>query len=376
MKILAVDHNALDPTNRSFYDELARQPDVQLRLIIPEKWFDNYKVLNWDGSNAEQRYVTISSKVFFSKWTHRLVYLVLRKEIIYFDPDILFMNSEPENYQTFQAAMLLALDHYRAKLVFTSWRNIDHSVVGFPYKLPFLHVLAEKYVLDGAAHGIVFNDDGKRIFEKIGFPKITVIPPYVDTSIFHKITPPAHIPGTEETFVLGYIGRLVTEKGIDTLLQAVKDLPFPWSVVLIGDGRAKSALQNLARQVHITDNIHWIAPRPRLEIPSYLSGMGAIVLPSRTGKYWREQFGRILIEAMACETPVIGSDSGEIPKVIGDAGLVFPEGNAQELRDRIVALHDDAGLRDSLIAKGMERISQNFTLKDIVRRHLEVFKRL
>ena len=77
---------------------------------------------------------------------------------------------------------------------------------------------------------------------------------------------------------------------------------------------------------------------------------------------------------MACETPVIGSDSGEIPNVIGDAGLVFREGNVQELRDRIVTLHDDAVLRNSLIAKGKERIAQNFMLKDIVKKHMEVFR--
>jgi L-malate glycosyltransferase len=375
MKILAVDHNALDPTNRSFYDELARQPDVQLRLIIPEQWFDNYKVLKWDNDSRDKQYVTVPSKVFFSTWTHRLIYLVLRKEILYFDPDILFMNSEPENFQTFQAAMLLALDHYKARLVFTSWRNIDHSVVGFPYKLPFLHVLAEKYVLDGAAHGIVFNNDGKQIFEKIGFPNITVIPPYVDTSIFHK-TGPATIPGTENTFTIGYIGRLVAEKGIDALLQAVKELPFPYSVVVIGEGRAKSDLQRLAQQLHVSENIRWLPPQPRMDIPSYLSAMDVVVLPSRTGKYWREQFGRILIEAMACEIPAIGSDSGEIPNVIDDAGLVFPEGNAQELRDRIAALHDDAVLRNSLIAKGKERVSQHFTLKEIVEKHMEVFRRI
>jgi glycosyltransferase involved in cell wall biosynthesis len=373
LKILAVDHNALDPTNRSFYDELARQPDVQLRLIIPEKWFDNYKVLNWDG-NAENHYVTIPSKVFFSRWTHRLIYLLLRREIVYFDPDILFMNSEPENFQTFQAAVLLALDHYRAKLVFTSWRNIDHSVVGFPYKLPFLHVLAEKYVLDGAAHGIVFNNDGKKIFEKIGFLNVTVIPPYVDTAIFHKTSPALRVPGTEETFAIGYIGRVIAEKGIDTLLQAVPELPFAWSVVIIGDGRAKSDLQDLAKQLHIANNVHWISPRPRLEIPACLSGMDAVVLPSKTGTYWREQFGRILIEAMSCETPVIGSDSGEIPNVIDDAGLVFREGNVQELRDRIVTLHDDAVLRNTLIAKGKERVAQNFMLEDIVKKHMEVFR--
>ena len=59
--------------------------------------------------------------------------------------------------------------------------------------------------------------------------------------------------------------------------------------------------------------------------------MDVSVLPSLTRPNWKEQFGRTLAEAMSCETPVIGSDSGEIPHVIGDAGLIFKEGDAQAL---------------------------------------------
>ena len=377
MKILAVDHNALDPTNRIFYDELSRQPGIELRLIVPSNWYDNYNDLAWDVSGKEIPYDIVPSKTFFSRWTHRLLYTSLRSELRYFDPDILFMNAEPENYQTFHAAFLLSADHYRAKLVFTSWRNIDHSVVGFPYKLSYIHKLAEQFVLDGATHGIVFNNDAKKIFAKIGFPKTTVIPPFVDTSVFHKmerdILP---IPGRETTFTIGYIGRVIPEKGIDLLLRAASELPFPASVIIIGNGKAKPSLQKLAAELHIADRVLWIPPQSRASIPSYLNALDAVVLPSRTGKYWKEQFGRILIEAMACGTPVIGSDSGEIPNVIGDAGLVFPEGDAIKLREKIIALHDDANLRSSLIMKGKEKQEKMYSLPAVLEKHLEVFRKI
>ena len=80
----------------------------------------------------------------------------------------------------------------------------------------------------------------------------------------------------------------------------------------------------------------------------YLARMSVLVLPSLTTARWKEQFGRVLIEAMALGVPVIGSDSGEIPWVIGDAGLVFPEGNSAVLRERLRALFHDERLLQEL----------------------------
>ena len=73
---------------------------------------------------------------------------------------------------------------------------------------------------------------------------------------------------------------------------------------------------------------------PSTEVPAVLRALDVLVLPSLTTPSWKEQFGRVLQEAMACAIPVVGSDSGEIPHVIGDAGLVTPEGDAAALRRR------------------------------------------
>ncbi len=104
-----------------------------------------------------------------------------------------------------------------------------------------------------------------------------------------------------------------------------------------------------------------------------MSGLDVLVLPSRTWSNWKEQFGRVLIEAMACEVPVVGSDSGEIPNVIGDAGLVFPEGDAPALAGCLQKLMDDTGLRVQLAECGLERVKANFTQAQIARRHLELY---
>jgi glycosyltransferase involved in cell wall biosynthesis len=108
----------------------------------------------------------------------------------------------------------------------------------------------------------------------------------------------------------------------------------------------------------------------------FLSRLDIIVLPSRSTNIWREQFGRILIEAMACEVPVIGSDSGEIPQTVGGCGRIFGEGNSEELEAIISELHDDPNRRRELAAKGKERVQREFSYERVGNRYIELFESL
>ena len=94
------------------------------------------------------------------------------------------------------------------------------------------------------------------------------------------------------------------------------------------------------------------------QVKDYLRQMNVLVLPSLTTPKWKEQFGRALIEAMACGVPVVGSNSGAIPETIGDAGLIVPEGDVAALRAAIIRLKDDAELRAELSRRGLERVKR------------------
>ena len=83
-------------------------------------------------------------------------------------------------------------------------------------------------------------------------------------------------------------------------------------------------------------------------MPAAAERLDCLALPSLTRPNWKEQFGRVLVEAMACQVPVVGSDSGEIPNLVGDAGLIVPEGDAAALAAALRRLRDDAVLRASL----------------------------
>jgi glycosyltransferase involved in cell wall biosynthesis len=100
-------------------------------------------------------------------------------------------------------------------------------------------------------------------------------------------------------------------------------------------------------------------------MPDILNELDVLVLPSLTRSNWKEQFGRVLVEAMACEVPVVGSSSGEIPNVIGDAGLVFPEGDAQQLQQMFFTLMSDKNLRLELGQRGRARVLDCYTQERI-----------
>jgi glycosyltransferase involved in cell wall biosynthesis len=100
------------------------------------------------------------------------------------------------------------------------------------------------------------------------------------------------------------------------------------------------------------------------------------VLPSLTRPNWIEKFGRVLIEAMACGVPVVGSNSGEIPNVIGEAGLIFKEGDPDDLRDKLDLLLSDKDLRNNLGKLGRERTVENYAWKSIARQTIKLYEQL
>jgi glycosyltransferase involved in cell wall biosynthesis len=101
-----------------------------------------------------------------------------------------------------------------------------------------------------------------------------------------------------------------------------------------------------------------------------------LVLPSRTRPNWKEQFGRVLIEAMACQVAVVGARCGAIPEVIGDAGLTFTEGDPADLRTQLQQLLDNPSLRFELAQKGRQRVLDHYTQTQVAARTVEVYQQL
>jgi glycosyltransferase involved in cell wall biosynthesis len=158
---------------------------------------------------------------------------------------------------------------------------------------------------------------------------------------------------------------MVEEKGVQLLIQAAAGLDGPWELCLIGDGPHLPALRALSARLGIAERVRFEPWKPAAEMPEQLSGLDVFVLPSLTRPNWKEQFGRVLVEAMASEVPVVGSSSGEIPNVIADAGLVFPEGDVPALRHALSELMEDPTLRLQLGQRGRARVLQHYTQQRI-----------
>ncbi|MDQ2714008.1 MAG: glycosyltransferase, partial [Chloroflexota bacterium] len=163
------------------------------------------------------------------------------------------------------------------------------------------------------------------------------------------------------------------EKGLPLIIEALASLPSYCRAVLVGHGPLREDLERQAADLGVTDRVTFKAVVPSYKVPDEMRQMNVFLLPSLTRPNWAEQFGRALVEAMCCGVPVIGSDSGEIPFVIGDAGLIFPEGNAQELAARVRQLLDDPALYTRLAIQGRQRVLENFTQEAIAKQTYELF---
>jgi glycosyltransferase involved in cell wall biosynthesis len=174
--------------------------------------------------------------------------------------------------------------------------------------------------------------------------------------------------------VVGFLGRFVPAKGVELLTRVLDRLPQPWNLLLVGSGPLETALARWAaphgaRVRIVTDVRHE-------EVPAYLNAMDVVCVPSLTTRRWREQFGRVLIEAFACGVAVIGSDSGEVPHVIGDAGVVVGEADEAGWQASLGRLLDDAGARRDYAERGRARAHATYAWSAVARRHLQFFDEL
>jgi glycosyltransferase involved in cell wall biosynthesis len=210
----------------------------------------------------------------------------------------------------------------------------------------------------------------------------------VDESRFHPRSQPElqrQLGIQPDDFVVGFVGRFVEEKGLLTLgkaLAGLKELAWKW--LLLGRGSLQVALMEKAAEWGIQNRLIWIESVPHEEVSRYINLMSTLVLPSETNYQfktltaagWKEQFGHVLIEAMASKVPVIGSDCGEIPYVIDNAGLVFPEGNVSALQDCLRKLIEQPELARHLAQLGYERAMSRYTNKALAEQLLDFYQQL
>ncbi len=345
-------------------EEIAAYPDIELTVVVPPYWREGRHFTALERAHV-QGYRLVVAPVVFNGHYHVHFYPTLPDILRESRPDVCHVDEEPYNLAT----CLAIRDAHRvgAKTLFFTWQNLLRH---YPY--PFSEIERTVYRrVDGA---IVGNRDAIRVLRRKGYTGIVrVIPQFgVDPDLFQPAGPRAE----DRPFTIGYAGRLVEQKGLVTLLDAVHGLEGDWRLLLYGVGPFREALQTRSAALGLAGRVTFCDHVASTEMPRHLAELDALVLPSLTRPNWKEQFGRVLVEAMACGAPVIGSDSGEIPNVIGDAGLVFPEGQADRLRDALARLMSDRALREDLAAKGRARVLAHYTQKQIAAETVALYRAL
>ncbi len=387
MRILIASHTYIVDLNREKLRALAKlEPGIEVTVVVPQRW-------NPKGVQSQ-----IVETQFIDEGSFQVVpisnYSENNQALLTFGPDLisLLRNFKPDIIQVEQGSKALTYAQFitfnkllglKAKNLFFTWWNL-------PYELKFPISLLEGYNLRNTDGIVAGNKDGEDILRERGYKgPIKVMPQLgVDETLF-KPEPQTELRENlgiqPDDFVVGFVGRFVEEKGLLTLTKSLAGLQEKnWKWLLLGRGELQTTLLETATALGIKERLILVESVPHDHVQKYINLMNTLVLPSETTyKFktltsvgWKEQFGHVLIEAMACRVPVIGSDSGEIPHVIGDAGLVFPEGNVEELRNRLMQLMEQKELTESLGQKGYEKAMSQYTNKALARQLLSFYQEL
>jgi glycosyltransferase involved in cell wall biosynthesis len=325
----------------------------------------------WDGQRYEpgflRGYRTIVQPIRFDSKFHLFYFPALGRILRRIRPDVVHVDEEPYNLATvLTTRQSVAVG---ARPIFFTWQNLPRR-----YPPPFRWF--EQFVYRHARHAIAGNGEAVDVLRGKGYRgPASVIPQFgVDPELFAPCPPESRTPS--RPFTIGSLNRLTPEKGVDVLIQAVAKLSGDWRLRFVGNGPLRETIPARARSLGIGDRVTVEPPVASTDVPARLRELDVLVLPSLTTPAWKEQFGRVLIEAMACEVPVVGSDSGEIPHVIGDGGLVVPEGDAEALAEALRTLMHDPALRRDLGQRGRARVLEQFTHASVAERTVQVYRQV
>jgi L-malate glycosyltransferase len=385
MKILIASHSYIIELNREKLRELAQlSPEIEVTIVVPKKWRPGGVMKNTiETQPVNEGNFRVVPLTNYSQNNQGLLsfgpeLITLLKE---FRPDVIQVEQGVKSLAYAQMITLNKLLGLKAKMLFFTWWNL-------PYETKFPLAQLERYNLNNSSGIVVGNTDGFNVLRDRGYNGPMRIMPQlgVDEQLF-KAQPQPEIAAQHgiqpEDFAIGFVGRFVPEKGLKTLFHAAAKLDKPnWKMLLLGRGPMQAELQELARELGFADRLIQIESVPHADVYRYINLMSVLLLPSETtdefktltASGWKEQFGHVLIEAMACRVPVIGSDSGEIPNVIDDAGLVFPEGDVEQLRDRLTQLIRDPDFAQAIGQKGYQRAMEKYTNRALAKDLLEFYR--
>ena len=357
-----------------FFAILAARPEVELTLLLAD--VPSRTELSLRGSHGESGMkVHMLPHLLGEARSGHMASIVFApaplRRLEVDRPDVVHIIGEAAYLSTWQ---LLRWYRRRWPGVPVSLYAAQNIVTRFPPPFPWL----ERRAYTSVSHALPITPAALRVLQAKGYRgPATIVPLGVDTRRFN-----AAAPSPDGRFTVGFVGRLEPHKGIATLLAAVE--PLDVDLLVVGRGSLSPLVGAAASRR--PDRVRVVDWADHDQLPSLLSRMNVLALPStevvqRNVLPWvgiplREQFGRVLVEAMACGVPVIGSDLGEIRHVVGPAGLTVPPEDAASLGGAIARLRDDPELARQLGEAGISRARGEFSWDRATARTIDVWRDL
>ena len=354
MRVLLIDPNSVREAEQTKAAALA-QRGFEVTLLAPRRFKENYAWLRTQVP-ARAPYRTVLGSMP-GKPPNRCIFINARPEAMAGGIDAILVLADENFWLTFQALIWRQLYCPKALFICHSWQNLDFDHRHFPQPMRALYELdswMERRVFRRASAIITRNQEALGVLRRRGYEGVLAhIPWAVDTSRFRPMPRKSH-----KRYRIGFVGRFIEDKGVLDLAAAGRIMKSPHRLVLVGGGPLQPELEQAARQSGGSLELRPVADHA--DMPRVLNDFDVLVLPSRTGAYWKEQFGRTLAEAMACGVAVLGSDSGAIPDVVGGAGLIFPERDHAALARALDELADPE-TRRRLGGAGVRRAREKFS---------------
>jgi len=370
-KLLSIGHSYVVPLNRRLANEMQRLAGDrwEIACVAPSHFHGSrdlrsvaFQPDKHDLARVEAIDVRWTSRVHLFHYKRRL------KRLMAEGWDVIHAWEEPFILAGAQLASYAPRD---AALIYATFQNLPKT-----YPPPFNWF--ESYALNRAKGWIAF---GNTVADALaGRPcyrarPMRLIPPGVDVQSFSPDPSARKQIHTQLGWsqvgppVIGFLGRFIPEKGVKLLMEMIDALGDSCRALFVGAGPMEADLRQL--QDRHPDRVRIATGVTHEQVPAYLCAMDILCAPSLTTPRWREQFGRMLVEGFASGLSVVGSDSGEIPYVIKDAGVVVPEGDVAAWVDAVRELIHSPMRRAELSGKGLDRARSVYAWPIVARQHLD-----
>ncbi len=381
LRVLVIDKLSVFRNTRDRYLRLIERADLELTLLVPGRWIENSLPVAYEPSEPEP-FGTVVGRPSLPGRELRSVYLTgMRRAFRRSRPDLILMMEEAFSLFALQTLAMRRAFAPKAPVIFYSNNIVSYE--HYNYRLERLYRRVGKFVLARAEGGLCVNERAAEALREASYPGlIRTLFQGINERVYRPVErneARERIGVAADADLFVYAGRLLHMKGIHLLIEAFARLKRerperPLKLLIVGDGDYAAELRARAEREELGDAIEFRPTVPIASVPLYMCAATALVLPSLAE--WQEQFGRVNAEALLTESLMIGSTSGAIPSVIGEAGFIFRADDIEDLVRTMAYVLDHPEEAERRRRAGRERALREYSFESFADGLVEVFEEL